>query len=81
LVGVGAQERGVCSIVPAHDVVYILVVLLEAHELLFDEDSTSVVEVVSRQVGQVLLAFPHLRSVLLHCIFVLGVSSSNKDNK
>jgi hypothetical protein len=35
------------------------------------------VEVVSGQVGQVLLAFPHLCSVLLHSIFVLGVSSSN----
>lgn len=73
LVGVGAQNGRVGSIVPGHHFVNILVVLLEALEFLLDEDSTSVNEVMSRHVSEVLLALPHLLSVLLHCIFVLGV--------
>jgi len=81
LVGVGAQNGRVGSIVPVHHLVSILVVLLEALEFLLDEDSTSVNEVVSGHVREVLLTAPHLLSVLLHCVFVLGVSGKGQGDK
>ena len=36
---------------------------------------------MSGHVSQVLLAIPHLLSILLHCIFVLGVGGQGKDDK
>lgn len=56
-------------------------VLLETLELLLDEDSTSVMEVMSRHVIKVLLALPHLLSVNFTLIFVLSVGAESKNDK
>lgn len=40
----------VCLLVPIHSLVQVLVVLLETSKLLPDKDSTTIVEMMSRQV-------------------------------
>lgn len=68
----------VCLLVPLHSLVQILVVLLEASKLLPDKHSTTIVEMMGRQVLDVLHALPPLPSLLLTNEDVFGVHASEQ---
>ena len=53
----------VCLDSPCHDFILVLVVLLEASELLPDQDAAPIVEMVSWHVLQVLAPIPHVPSI------------------
>lgn len=67
----------VCLDSPCHDFILVLVVLLEASELLPNQDAAPIVEMVSWHVLQVLTSVPHVPSINFYLHPFLCIESSH----
>lgn len=70
------EELGVDILVPSGPGVAVIEVLFEASELLLDQYTSSVVEVVGQLLVQVLTSVPLIPAVFLHNNFLGGVEGS-----
>ena len=76
--GVPLSKVWVRLFVPGHHLVQILVVLLEASELLLDKHATTIVKVMGRQVLQVLHTHPSVHALLLAVVLIGGVHAAEQ---